>query len=71
MTAEGLFSILNLVTMAAWLPLLLLPRARWASHVVPAVVPGQWISSGVWPSGSNWGTPGLPQMSRPKRSSPR
>ena len=39
MTAEGLFSILNLVTMAAWLPLLLLPRARWASHVVPVVVP--------------------------------
>jgi hypothetical protein len=39
MTAEQLFSILNLVTMAAWLPLLALPRARWATTVVPVVVP--------------------------------
>jgi hypothetical protein len=26
--------------------------------------PGQWIISGVWPSGSNCGIAGLPQMSR-------
>lgn len=39
MNAEHLFSILNLVAMVAWLPLLLLPRARWASTVVPVVVP--------------------------------
>ena len=39
MTAEQLFSILNLVAMAAWLPLIFLPRARWASTVVPMVVP--------------------------------
>jgi hypothetical protein len=39
MTAEQLFSILNLVTMAAWLPLVFLPRARWATKVVPVVVP--------------------------------
>ena len=39
MTDERLFSILNLVTMAAWVPLLLLPRARWANTVVPVVVP--------------------------------
>jgi hypothetical protein len=39
MTAEQLFSILNLVTMAAWLPLVFLPRVRWASTVVPIVVP--------------------------------
>jgi hypothetical protein len=34
-----LFSILNLVTMAAWLPLVFVPRARWASTIVPVVVP--------------------------------
>jgi len=39
MTAEHLFSILNLVTMAAWLPLVFLPRARWATTVVPVVMP--------------------------------
>lgn len=39
MTAEQLFSILNMLTMAAWLPLIFLPRARWATHIVPVVVP--------------------------------
>ena len=39
MNVEQLFSILNLVTMAAWLPLLFLPRLRWTSTVVPVVVP--------------------------------
>ena len=39
MTAEQLFSILNLITIAAWLPLVFLPRARWATTVVPVVLP--------------------------------
>ena len=39
MTPERLFSILNLVAMAGWLPLLVRPRARWATAVVPLVVP--------------------------------
>ena len=39
MTAEQLFSILNLVTVAAWLPLVFLPRVRWAATVVPVVMP--------------------------------
>jgi ABA4-like protein len=39
MTAEQLFSILNLITMAAWLPLVFLPRKRWAPTVVPVVIP--------------------------------
>jgi hypothetical protein len=39
MTAERLFSILNLVAIAGWLPLLLLPRRRWANTVVPVAVP--------------------------------
>ena len=34
-----------------------------ASTVVALSTPGQWIISGVWPSGSNCGTIGLPQMS--------
>ena len=39
MTPEQLFSILNLLTMVAWLPLVFVPRARWASTVVPVAVP--------------------------------
>jgi Domain of unknown function (DUF4281) len=39
MTAEQLFSVLNMTTVAAWLPLVFLPRARWASTVVPVVMP--------------------------------
>jgi hypothetical protein len=39
MTPERLFSILNLVAMAAWLPLIFLPRTRWATRIVPMVVP--------------------------------
>jgi len=39
MTAERAFSILNLIAMVGWLPLLFRPRARWASSVVPVVVP--------------------------------
>lgn len=39
MTAEQLFSLLNLMTIAAWLPLVFLPRARWATTLVPVVVP--------------------------------
>ena len=39
MTPEQLFSILNFVAMLAWLPLVFFPRARWASTVVPFVVP--------------------------------
>jgi hypothetical protein len=39
MTAEILFSTLNLIAMVAWLPLVFLPRARWATAVVPVVVP--------------------------------
>jgi hypothetical protein len=39
MAAEQLFSILNLMAMAAWLLLVCLPRVRWTSTVVPVVVP--------------------------------
>jgi hypothetical protein len=39
MTADQLFSILNLVTMAAWLPLLFLPRVRWTATHLPVVMP--------------------------------
>ena len=39
MTAEQPFSILNLVAIAAWLPLVFLPRARWSATVVPIVAP--------------------------------
>jgi hypothetical protein len=39
MTAGQLFSILNLVTAAAWLLLVFRPRARWTATVVPMVMP--------------------------------
>src|SRR5262245_7154930 len=39
MTAEQLFSILNLVAVAGWLLLVVLPRVRWTSTVVPVVIP--------------------------------
>lgn len=39
MTAEQLFSVLNLVAMAGWLPLVFLPGRRWATAVVAVVVP--------------------------------
>ena len=39
MTADQLFSILNMLTVAAWLPLVFLPRTRWSATVVPVVVP--------------------------------
>ena len=39
MSAEHIFSLLNLMTMAAWLPLVFLPRARWATMLGPVVVP--------------------------------
>jgi hypothetical protein len=39
MTAEQLFSILNLMTAAAWLPLVFLPRVRWTTTVLPVAMP--------------------------------
>lgn len=39
MTPERLFSLLNLVTMAAWLPLVFRPRARWSAALLPIVIP--------------------------------
>ena len=41
MTPEGLFSIANMVALAGWLLLFVLPRQRWAAHVATAwVIPG-------------------------------
>jgi hypothetical protein len=39
MTAERLFSILNLLAAASWLPLVFLPRKRWATTSVPILMP--------------------------------
>jgi hypothetical protein len=39
MTAEHLFSALNLMAVAAWLPLVFLPRVRWTSTLLPVVMP--------------------------------
>jgi hypothetical protein len=39
MTAEQLFSILNLTTIAAWVTLVFLPRARWVAAIVPVIMP--------------------------------
>ena len=39
MTAEQLFSTLNLITIVAWLTMICLPRVRWTSTVVPVALP--------------------------------
>jgi ABA4-like protein len=39
MTAEQLFSILNLIALAGWLLLVIMPRVRWTSTVVPLAIP--------------------------------
>lgn len=39
MTPERLFSLANLVAMVGWLPMIFFPRKRWASSVVPIVIP--------------------------------
>jgi hypothetical protein len=39
MTTEALFRILNMATLAAWLPLVFFPRRRWANTVVPIAMP--------------------------------
>jgi hypothetical protein len=39
MTPELLFSVLNLMAIGAWLPLLFLPKARWATAIVPVAMP--------------------------------
>jgi hypothetical protein len=46
MTPEQLFSILNLIAMVGWLPLIFLPRQRWATAVVPIVMPA--LLAGVY-----------------------
>jgi Domain of unknown function (DUF4281) len=39
MTAEQLFSIVNAIALAAWVPLVFLPRVRWTARVVPVAIP--------------------------------
>jgi hypothetical protein len=39
MTADQLFSILNLMAVAAWLALVFLPRVRWKATLLPMVMP--------------------------------
>jgi hypothetical protein len=39
MTADTLFSILNMATLVAWLPMVFLPRRRWANTIVPIAIP--------------------------------
>ena len=39
MTPDQLFSILNLIAIAAWLPMVCLPRVRWTATVLPVAVP--------------------------------
>ena len=39
MTPDQLFSVLNAVTLAAWIVLATAPRRRWANLIVPTVVP--------------------------------
>jgi hypothetical protein len=39
MTPESLFSVVNLLAIAAWLPMLVYPQARWTSTILPVAIP--------------------------------
>jgi hypothetical protein len=39
MTAEQIFSVLNVIALASWLALVCLPRVRWTTTVLPIAVP--------------------------------
>ena len=39
MSTDALFQVLNLATLACWLPLVFLPRRRWASAILPIAMP--------------------------------
>ena len=39
MTPARLFSILNLVAIVGWVPLIFLPKFRWARAIVPIAIP--------------------------------
>ena len=39
MTPDQAFSILNLIALLAWLPLVILPRARWTTTLLPVWMP--------------------------------
>jgi hypothetical protein len=47
MTIDSVFAVCNLLAVAGWLPLILLPRARWtgvvAGRVVPLVLAGVYV----------------------------
>jgi len=38
-TSDTLFQIVNTATLVAWLPLVFLPRRRWATTIVPIAMP--------------------------------
>jgi hypothetical protein len=38
-STESLFQVLNMAALAAWLPLVFLPRRRWANAILPVAVP--------------------------------
>ena len=59
MTAEQLFSIVNLAALLSWIALALLPRLRWITTVVTAlVVPMMLAAVYVALLALNWGGPG-------------
>ena len=39
MTADSLFPVLNLAAMSGWLALVLVPRRRWATTILPIAIP--------------------------------
>jgi ABA DEFICIENT 4-like len=68
MTPEQLFSIVNLVTLAAWLLLVLLPRVRWTSTVVPLVLPSflAVVYVGLLAAALPWGKGGFSSLAAVK-----
>jgi hypothetical protein len=57
MTPDALFSILNMLAVAAWILLIVLPRQRWVTDLVTAaVVPALFAATYVAILATSWGS---------------
>ena len=57
MTPDALFSILNMLAVVAWIPLITLPRQRWVAELVTsALVPALFAATYLTILATNWGS---------------
>jgi hypothetical protein len=59
MTPESVFSLVNLTALAAWIPLAVLPRARWpADRLAGVAIPALLAVTYAALIAVHWGSPG-------------